>query len=87
MSKIEKLYDRIKNNPKNVRFEEIKHLLITYGFTYRQPRSGSSHYVFTKKECPYPVTISHQRPVNKHFINEAIKAIEDYGDLLLETEN
>ena len=38
MSKLEKLLQRIKNNSKTVRFEEIEKILLRYGFTI--PRHG-----------------------------------------------
>jgi predicted RNA binding protein YcfA (HicA-like mRNA interferase family) len=45
MSKIGKLLERIKNNPRNVRFEEIESLLSGLGFKIR---SKGSHYTFKK---------------------------------------
>ena len=45
--KKEKILDRIKNNPKAVRFEELKKVLTDTGFSERQPKGGSSHYIYT----------------------------------------
>lgn len=45
MSKIDKLLLKIKNNPKNIRFEDIETLLNGLGF---KTRSGGSHYTFKK---------------------------------------
>ena len=45
MSKIDKLSQRMKNNPKNVRFEDIASLLNGLGFKIR---SRGSHYTFRK---------------------------------------
>lgn len=45
MSKLEKLIQKIENNPKNVRFEDIESLLESLGF---QIRSKGSHYTFKK---------------------------------------
>ena len=50
MSKLEKLLQRIVNNPKTVRFEELNKLLKNKGFTRRQSRKGSSHYIYTKDD-------------------------------------
>ncbi len=45
MSKTNKLLQRIKDNPKNVRFEDIESLLDGLGFKIR---SKGSHYTFKK---------------------------------------
>lgn len=45
MSKADKLLDAIKDNPKNVRFEDIESLLNALGF---KTRSRGSHYTFKK---------------------------------------
>ena len=48
MSQLEKLLIKIRNNPKAVRFDEIDKILKNAGFEVRQPRGGSSHYIYTK---------------------------------------
>jgi hypothetical protein len=45
MSKKEKAVARLRQNPKNVRFEEIEAILFRLGFVKRQ--SGTSHALFT----------------------------------------
>ena len=45
MSKLEKLLQKIEENPKNVRFEDIEALLNGLGF---KTRSKGSHYTFKK---------------------------------------
>ncbi len=45
MSKIDKLLQKIKDNPKNVRFNDIENLLNGLGF---KTRSKGSHYTFKK---------------------------------------
>ncbi len=46
MTKKTKLLERIKNNPKDVKFNEIQKLLKDIGFNERQPKGGSSHYIY-----------------------------------------
>jgi hypothetical protein len=46
MSKKAKLLEKLRNNPKGIRFEEIDLILISFGFTRRQPSGGSSHYIY-----------------------------------------
>lgn len=48
MSQLEKLLLRIKNNPKTVRFDELDKILKRLDFEVRQPKGGSSHYIYTK---------------------------------------
>ena len=50
MSWLEKLLQRIVNNPKTVRFEELDKILKKEGFACRQSRKGSSHFVYTKND-------------------------------------
>ncbi len=47
MTKKEKLIDRIKNNPKGVRFGDLCKLALIYGF--EEKGGKGSHRVFTKK--------------------------------------
>jgi hypothetical protein len=52
--KKEKIFDRIRNNPKAVRFEELKKVLTDVGFEERQPKGGSrASFIFllTLSEC------------------------------------
>ncbi len=73
MSQRAKLRERLRRNPKNVRFEEIDNLLIGYGFTQRSKK----HYVFTYGK--YTITIRR----DKHFIhrNAVIEVIEILDEL------
>ena len=76
MSKLEKLLQRIKNNPKTVRFEEIEKILLRHGFIESQSGSGSSHYIFKRDEKS--VTIPrHGKFVNEVYILAAIAALEN----------
>ena len=56
MSKLEKLLQRIKNNPKTVRFEELDKILLSADYERAQPRGGSSHYTYRKPNAA-PITI------------------------------
>ena len=44
-SKREKLFVRIKRNPKNIRFEDVKKLYEMFGFEVRKPRRGQYRYL------------------------------------------
>ena len=74
MTKRDKLIERLKNNPNNVRFEELQTLLLSFGFEERQPSGGSSHYTYTYGTCVQ--TIPKHKPVNKIYVKMVIKIIE-----------
>ena len=48
MSKWDKLITRICNLSKDLRFDELRKVLESYGYEMNAPRSGSSHYTFQK---------------------------------------
>ncbi len=70
----DKAFEKIKQNPKNVRFETINNILIRHGFTVRQPKSGSSHYTYKKGK--FTLTIPRHQPVRAVYIRKAIQFIE-----------
>ena len=49
MSKWNKLIERICNLSKDLRFEELRKVLESYGYVMNAPRTGSSHYTFRKR--------------------------------------
>lgn len=50
MSKWEKLLMRIQKLPNDLRFQELRRVLESYGYEMRAPKNGSSHYTFRKKD-------------------------------------
>lgn len=71
MTKRDKLLENIKNNRKNVRFEEIKLILQHFGFEYRQKKT--SHVIFVHPEYPLlRVTIPVQKPFIKPIYVELV---------------
>ncbi len=50
MSKREKLLEKIRTNPRNVRFDDLDSILLEYGFRRRQSGKGTSHYVYKMGE-------------------------------------
>ena len=78
LSQIEKLLQRIRNNLKTVRFEDLEKILKKAGFTCRQPNGGSSHHSYTKPGIPMIVTIPYKEPYVKEFyVKLVIKALEE----------
>ena len=74
MSKKEKLIEAIKNNPKNVRFEDLKKILESMG--YSAVNKGGSHFVFTKENA-ISLTIPYKKLVKVVYVKQVIKIIEE----------
>ena len=51
MSKWDKLLDRICSLSKDLRFDELRKVLESFGYVMNAPRGGSSHYTFRKPGC------------------------------------
>ena len=75
MSKKEKLLTAIRNNPKNVNFEDLKKLLETNGYT--SDNSGGSHWVFRKDDCEAQV-VPRKKPVKAIYVIRALKALGEW---------
>ncbi|MDD4402663.1 MAG: toxin HicA [Desulfitobacteriaceae bacterium] len=75
MSQLEKLLEKIRNNPKQVRFTELDKILTRAGFKRRQPGGGSSHYIYTKGEDSLIVPFN-QPHIKAIYVEKAIKLLE-----------
>jgi predicted RNA binding protein YcfA (HicA-like mRNA interferase family) len=78
MSHYQKLYLKIKNNPKNVRFKEIDKLLINVG-GFERRNKGSSHYIYSHpdlKGIDDYVNIPYKKPIKEYYIIRAIEKFE-----------
>ena len=51
MSQWDKLIKRLYTIPDDMRFEELKKILIRYGYTDNNPRGGNRHHTFRKPGC------------------------------------
>lgn len=78
MSKFEKELARLRQNPKNVRYEVLEKILLKLGFSKRQ--SGTSHVVFRKAEIMLTVPV--KKPFLKLiYVKKALEVIEKMIDL------
>lgn len=77
MTRRDKLYTKIVNNPSNVNFEDLDRLLKQNGFTCRQPSGGSSHYIYYHPELPPgdKLSIPKAKPIKAIYVKEAINLI------------
>lgn len=63
MSKRGKRVKRIFQNPKIVPFKKLDRVLKDFGFSVRQPGSGSSHHIYTKGDIQ--ISVPYKRPYVK----------------------
>ena len=67
MSKWEKLLKKILTLSKDMRFDELRKILESYGYVMSAPRGGSSHYTF-RKPGKNPITIPKHEPIKKVYV-------------------
>jgi len=79
MSKLKKLYEKIKNNPRSIRFSELDKILRSAGFTKRQPSGGSSHFIYIKEDKSLTIPLD-QPHIKRIYVERAIEIIGDYFD-------
>lgn len=75
MSKWDKLLRKICTLSADVRFDKLKRILESLGYTMFAPRSGSSHYTFRKDGCP-PITVPKHEPIKKVYVRMVKDLIE-----------
>ena len=75
MSKRDKLVEKICSLSKEVRFEEVKRVLESYGYEMKRPRSGSSHCTFRKAGCA-PITVPTHEPIKVVYLLMVKEVIE-----------
>ena len=73
MSRWDKLLSRICLLSKDLRFDELKKVLESYGYEMHESRGGSSHCTFRKAGCQ-PITIPRHEPIKKIYV-EMVKQI------------
>ena len=78
MSKWEKLISQILTLSNDLRFDEIRKVLESYGYIMSSPKGGSSHCTFRKPGSP-PVTIPKQSVVKKVYVQIVKEIIEREG--------
>ena len=75
MSKWEKLLQKMLSLSKDMRFDELRRVLESYGYEMNAPRSGSSHYTFRKAGCQ-PITIPKHEPIKKVYVQMVKEIVE-----------
>lgn len=76
MTKREKRLQKLRQNPKNVSFEDLQTVLEDFGFELI--RSSGSHHSFsiTISGEPHLLVVPYHRPVKSIYVREALKLID-----------
>ena len=70
-----KIVKAILANRKHVSFEDMDKLLRAFGYEPKQPRRGSSHYVYRKKGVN-PIVVPFKRPFLKEiYVRQIVKLL------------
>ncbi len=73
MSRFRKLYEKVRANPHQVRFEELRTLLMRAGFAERNP--GTSHYTYKKGRKI--ITLPRRKPfILEVYVKLVLEALE-----------
>jgi predicted RNA binding protein YcfA (HicA-like mRNA interferase family) len=75
MSRKDKLVKSMKNNPKDVDFDDLKKVLLEFG--YEVDNTGGSHWVFRKENYEIQV-IPRKKPIKAIYVIRALKAIGEW---------
>lgn len=75
MSQWDKLIKRIQNLSKDLRFDEFRKVLESYGYVMNAPRSGNSHCTFRKTGC-LPITIPKHEPIKRVYVEMVRQIVE-----------
>lgn len=75
MSKWDKLIRRILLLSNDLRFDELRRVLESYGYDMYAPRNGSSHYTF-RKPGYMPITIPKHEPIKRVYVKMVKDVIE-----------
>ena len=70
------MLSRILSLDKNMRFDELRKILESYGYTMTAPKSGSSHYTF-RKTGKNPITIPKHEPIKKVYAEMVRDIVEE----------
>lgn len=79
MGHYEKLYRKIKNNPRDVKFRDLEKLLTKVGGFSSHSIKGD-HYAFTHPDLEYPITIDTRgmhKPLKPIYVKKALRVFDE----------
>jgi hypothetical protein len=78
MSRIEKMLDKMRNNPKDWRIEDLHKIAERYEIVWTRPSGGSSHETFRTKDGGM-LTVPAKRPIKPIYIKKFLELIDEYA--------
>ncbi len=76
MSQREKLRQKIKQNPKNVLFQDLEKLLSFYGFELKRKRGSHRSFVGMVEGKKTLLVVPYQKPLKEVYVKKALDVIE-----------
>ncbi|MHB9093710.1 MAG: hypothetical protein ACYC21_03475 [Eubacteriales bacterium] len=77
MTKIEKRFERILNNPKDIKWTELQTVLSKFGLTCESPGSGSHWSVYDEKSSTVLTVPVHNNRVKAIYVKKLIYLIKE----------
>ncbi len=75
MSKIEKILEKMRNNPQDWRVEDVERIACHFGFAKRT--TSGSHVTFSHQKLVHILTIPARRPIKPVYIKKLLKLIDE----------
>ena len=76
MSKQDKRLNKIRNNPRNVSYEELRTILESYGFTFRDGKGSHTVYTHELFDASEEETLPRQNPLKPIYVKIALNNID-----------
>lgn len=73
MTQADKLIERMRNNPRDCRIEDLKRIADRSGIDYRQP--GTSHCTFSRPGLN-PLTVPAHKPIKPIYVRRFLQMID-----------
>jgi predicted RNA binding protein YcfA (HicA-like mRNA interferase family) len=74
MTTADKTLERMRNNPRDWRIDDLKTVAARHGVNLRQP--GGSHVVFEHPALPQAVTVPAHKPIKPIYVQQFVTMID-----------
>lgn len=78
MVKLDKLIEKMRNNPRDWKIEDIERVANNYGFTKRT--TSGSHATFTHPDLVHIMTVPVHRPIKPIYVKKFLKLIDEVSN-------
>lgn len=78
MTKLDRLLERMRNNPRDWSIEDLKALARRHGIEWRQP--DTSHVTFSRQGVA-PLTVPAHKPIKPIYVSRFVAMIENVRSL------